>query len=151
MKMRELAGVVLLALIVPVRLTLTAQGMDQNAVLASIDQKAQAYAKIAMQIWSFAEVGYQETKSSALLQEQLKGAGFAVTAGVAEIPRPSRRHGGVASRSSVSLANSMRCPVSRKRHHRSARRSCPKDRDTDAAIICLAPRPQPPQLPSRTG
>jgi aminobenzoyl-glutamate utilization protein B len=63
-----------------------AQTMDQNAVLASIDQKTQAYAKVAMQIWSFAEVGYQETKSSALLQEQLRAAGFAVNAGVAEIP-----------------------------------------------------------------
>ncbi len=39
-----------------------------------------------MQIWSFAEVGYQETQSSALLQEQLKAAGFTVVAGVAEIP-----------------------------------------------------------------
>jgi aminobenzoyl-glutamate utilization protein B len=63
-----------------------AQATDQNAVLASIDQKAQAYAKVAMQIWSFAEVGYQETKSSALLQDQLKAAGFTVNAGVAEIP-----------------------------------------------------------------
>jgi aminobenzoyl-glutamate utilization protein B len=63
-----------------------AQVFDQNAVLASIDQKGQAYAKIAMQIWSFAEVGYQETQSSALLQEQLKAAGFTVTAGVADIP-----------------------------------------------------------------
>jgi aminobenzoyl-glutamate utilization protein B len=63
-----------------------AQTPNHTAVLASIDQKAQAYAKVAMQIWSFAEVGYQETKSSALLQEQLKGAGFTVNAGVAEIP-----------------------------------------------------------------
>jgi aminobenzoyl-glutamate utilization protein B len=81
-----LALVVLLTLMVAARITITAQGMDQNAVLASIDQKAQAYAKVAMQIWSFAEVGYQETKSSALLQDQLKSAGFAVHAGVAEIP-----------------------------------------------------------------
>lgn len=63
-----------------------AQTMDRNAVLASIDAKARAYGDVAMQIWSFAEVGYQEAKSSALLQEQLKGAGFTVTAGVAEIP-----------------------------------------------------------------
>ena len=86
MNMRALAIVLFLALIAPARLTLTAQGMDQNAVLASIDQKAQAYAKVAMQIWSFAEVGYQETRSSALLQDQLKSAGFTVNAGVAEIP-----------------------------------------------------------------
>ena len=38
------------------------------------------------QIWGFAEVGYQEQKSSALLQQQLKAAGFQVTAGVADIP-----------------------------------------------------------------
>jgi aminobenzoyl-glutamate utilization protein B len=77
-----LLGVIAIA----ARPPLQAQGMDQNAVLASIDQKAPAYAKVAMQIWSFAEVGYQETKSSALLQEQLKAAGFTVNAGVAEIP-----------------------------------------------------------------
>ena len=38
------------------------------------------------QIWGFAEVGYQETKSSALLQQQLRAAGFQVKAGVADIP-----------------------------------------------------------------
>ena len=32
------------------------------------------------QIWAFAEVGYQEEKSSALLQQQLRAAGFQVTA-----------------------------------------------------------------------
>ena len=52
--------------------------MDTNAVLASIDQKAAAYRDVAMKIWSFAEVGYQEQQSSALLQAQLKAAGFTV-------------------------------------------------------------------------
>ncbi len=55
-------------------------------MLASLDAKAPAYAGIAKQIWGFAEVGYQETKSSALLQEQLRAAGFNVETGVAEIP-----------------------------------------------------------------
>jgi aminobenzoyl-glutamate utilization protein B len=63
-----------------------AQAGDTRSVLASIDANAKTYAGVAMQIWSFAEVGYQETRSSALLQEQLKNAGFAVSAGVAEIP-----------------------------------------------------------------
>jgi aminobenzoyl-glutamate utilization protein B len=63
-----------------------AQSMDTNAVLASIDQKAAGYRDVALKIWSFAEVGYQEKQSSALLQEQLKAAGFSVMAGVAEIP-----------------------------------------------------------------
>jgi aminobenzoyl-glutamate utilization protein B len=43
-------------------------------------------AEVARQIWEYAEVGYQETKSTALLQQELKGAGFAVEAGVAGIP-----------------------------------------------------------------
>ena len=64
----------------------SAQMSDRSAVLASLDAKASAYGDVALKIWSFAEVGYQETRSSALLQEQLKRAGFAVTAGVAEIP-----------------------------------------------------------------
>jgi aminobenzoyl-glutamate utilization protein B len=70
----------------PAVVALRAQAVDTRPVLASIDAKARTYAEVAMKIWSFAEVGYQETRSSALLQEQLKAAGFAVTAGVAEIP-----------------------------------------------------------------
>ena len=64
-----------------------AQGGQSSAnLLNSIDAKRQTYADVAKQIWSFAEVGYQETKSSALLQEQLKANGFAVKPGVADIP-----------------------------------------------------------------
>ena len=63
-----------------------AQTVDTNAVLASIDQKAAAYRDVALRIWSWAEVGYQEKQSSALLQEQLSAAGFAITAGVADMP-----------------------------------------------------------------
>jgi aminobenzoyl-glutamate utilization protein B len=59
---------------------------DTNAVLASIDQKAAIYRDVAMKIWSLAEVGYQETQSSALLQQQLRAAGFTLSAGVAEMP-----------------------------------------------------------------
>jgi aminobenzoyl-glutamate utilization protein B len=76
---------VLVLTIAAAQMPLGAQGVDANAVLMSIDQKAKAYADVAMQIWSFAEVGYQETKSSALLQAELGRAGFTVAAGVAEI------------------------------------------------------------------
>ncbi|MGH9174572.1 MAG: amidohydrolase, partial [Vicinamibacterales bacterium] len=65
---------------------LRGQVADSTAVMASIDSKAKVYGDVAMKIWSFAEVGYQETRSSALLQEQLEAAGFRVNAGVAEIP-----------------------------------------------------------------
>jgi aminobenzoyl-glutamate utilization protein B len=62
------------------------QGSLEAAVLAAIDARAGETARIARSVWEFAEVGYQETKSSALLQDELKAAGFAVTAGVAGIP-----------------------------------------------------------------
>lgn len=57
-----------------------------DSVLSALDAKAPAYERVARQIWEFAEVGYQETRSSALLQEQLRAAGFRVEAGVADIP-----------------------------------------------------------------
>jgi aminobenzoyl-glutamate utilization protein B len=74
-------AVVLLAFAVPA----FAQ-TDSASVMASIDAGRGTYGDVALQIWNFAEVGYQETKSSALLQQQLKAAGFDVKAGVADIP-----------------------------------------------------------------
>ncbi len=59
---------------------------DASAILAGIDAKASDYAEVARRIWGFAEVGYQEVQSSALLQSVLAAAGFTVQAGVAEIP-----------------------------------------------------------------
>jgi aminobenzoyl-glutamate utilization protein B len=59
---------------------------DKEKIMASIEKQQATYADVAKKIWGFAEVGYQETKSSSLLQEQLKKAGFQVTAGVADIP-----------------------------------------------------------------
>ena len=44
------------------------------------------YSAIALQIWDYAELGYKEEKSSALLQQTLKDKGFAVESGVAGIP-----------------------------------------------------------------
>ena len=58
----------------------------QEAVLESIDRQKETYHDIAHQIWSYAELGYQEEKSSALLKETLITAGFSIEEGVAEIP-----------------------------------------------------------------
>src|SRR5258707_6970772 len=55
-------------------------------VFKSIDAKNDFYSGIAQKIWGYAEVGFQETQSSALLQETLKEAGFQVEAGVAGMP-----------------------------------------------------------------
>jgi len=55
-------------------------------VLGSLDAKAEHYATVAKQIWGFAEVGYQEVKSSALLQSEFERAGFVLERGVAGEP-----------------------------------------------------------------
>jgi aminobenzoyl-glutamate utilization protein B len=67
---------------------LAAQGSApaKTAVLRTIDAQHAHFADVARQIWSFAEVGFKETRSSALLQAELRGAGFAVEAGVAGMP-----------------------------------------------------------------
>jgi aminobenzoyl-glutamate utilization protein B len=65
---------------------LFAQEAGTDAMLKALDEKAPAYTSVAHRIWEFAEVGYQETRSSALLQDQLRAAGFTVESGVAEIP-----------------------------------------------------------------
>ena len=58
----------------------------QQEIIKSIDANYEKYSNIAHKIWEFAEVGYQEEKSSALLQETLKQAGFTIETGVAGIP-----------------------------------------------------------------
>jgi aminobenzoyl-glutamate utilization protein B len=55
-------------------------------LMQAIDARGARHADVARQIWGFAELGYQEVRSSALLQSELKAAGFEVTSGVAGIP-----------------------------------------------------------------
>jgi aminobenzoyl-glutamate utilization protein B len=64
----------------------TAQNADKKKLIAALDAKTPVYNKISKDIWGFAEMGYQEEKSSALLQGQLEQAGFKIEKGVAEIP-----------------------------------------------------------------
>jgi aminobenzoyl-glutamate utilization protein B len=55
-------------------------------MIAQMDASRATYESIAMKIWEFAEVGFQETKSTAALQERLKAEGFEIRAGVAGMP-----------------------------------------------------------------
>jgi metal-dependent amidase/aminoacylase/carboxypeptidase family protein len=101
---------------------------------------ATSYATVAKQIWGFAEVGYQEEKSSALLQQQLRAAGFQVKAGVADIPPRSWRRSAPANRSSASSASSTRCRVCRRKHRPAARHAIEENAaGTAAATTCSAP------------
>lgn len=83
--MRRLSSAVILLVGLVSAGALHAQQSGASA-MNDIDSKGAHYADVAHQIWGFAEVGYQEQKSSALLQSELKAAGFEVQAGVAEIP-----------------------------------------------------------------
>ena len=58
----------------------------KNETATTIQSGYDAYKKIALSIWDYAELGYKENKSSALLQNTLKENGFSVDAGVAGMP-----------------------------------------------------------------
>lgn len=58
----------------------------KTSLAASIDARQATYTAIADALWSNPELGYQEQKSSARLQAELKAAGFAVESGVAGMP-----------------------------------------------------------------
>jgi len=59
---------------------------DKEMLTKTIDANAEAYSKAAMEIWDYAEVGYQEYKSTDVLQKLLADGGFNVTSGVAGMP-----------------------------------------------------------------
>lgn len=59
---------------------------DRAEIQRRIDARAEHLAGVAQQIWEFAEVGYKETRSAALLRDELRAAGFAITDQVAGIP-----------------------------------------------------------------
>jgi aminobenzoyl-glutamate utilization protein B len=67
-----------------------APAAEASTAKAAVDAFIQAHAdstwEIARKIWEWAEVGYQEKRSSALLAEALESHGFRVERGVAEIP-----------------------------------------------------------------
>lgn len=64
----------------------TARAAAQVDILSFLDARYEATAEMASTLWDYAEVGYQEEKSSALLQETLAAEGFGIEAGVAGIP-----------------------------------------------------------------
>ncbi|WP_374406952.1 amidohydrolase [Pelagerythrobacter sp.] len=62
-----------------------AHAQDFDAV-AAVDAQYEQTERVARQLWDWAEVGYQETQSSQLLQSELAAEGFTIERGVAEIP-----------------------------------------------------------------
>jgi aminobenzoyl-glutamate utilization protein B len=63
-----------------------AQSNAKAELIKSIDSRSDKYAAIALEIWNLAEVGFQETQSSGLLQKTLSAEGFKIERGVAGMP-----------------------------------------------------------------
>ncbi len=57
-----------------------------GAAFALIEDEGADIPRIARQLWEWAELGYQETRSTQLLQDHLAANGFEIEAGVADIP-----------------------------------------------------------------
>ncbi len=75
-----------LAALLVVALCATSARADDAGISAFLAAREARDTEIARAIWGWAEVGYQERQSSALLQGELAAAGFTVQAGVAGMP-----------------------------------------------------------------
>ncbi len=82
--MTDRYAVMLVALLIVPTGSAIAQGSDE--ILDFIDGRYESTADMARTLWEYAEVGYQETKSSALIQAALETEGFAIESGIAGIP-----------------------------------------------------------------
>lgn len=63
-----------------------AMAQHDDFIVNHIERHTSRYAEAALKIWEYAEVGYQEYKSTALLQDLLQKSGFTITPGVAGMP-----------------------------------------------------------------
>ncbi|MGI8943480.1 MAG: amidohydrolase [Qipengyuania sp.] len=54
--------------------------------VAEVEAQEERTARVAQQLWDWAELGYLETRSSGLLSDELQKEGFRITPGVADIP-----------------------------------------------------------------
>ncbi|HYK18588.1 MAG TPA: M20/M25/M40 family metallo-hydrolase, partial [Bryobacteraceae bacterium] len=59
---------------------------DKDDVIGQMNARAEHYGDVSRKIWEYAEVGYKENKSAALLKSELRAAGFTLTENVAGIP-----------------------------------------------------------------
>jgi aminobenzoyl-glutamate utilization protein B len=59
---------------------------DKPVVIGKMDARAAHYGDVSRKIWEFAELGYKENKSAALLKSELGAAGFRLEENVGGIP-----------------------------------------------------------------
>ena len=73
----------ILAIATLIAAPLAAQVPDPAAEVAAQQDRT---ARVAQQLWDWAELGYLEQRSSGLMMEELAGEGFRIEAGIADIP-----------------------------------------------------------------
>lgn len=84
--MRLLANTAIVTALLVAGAPLAADDHAAPDPVAVVEAEATRTARVAQQLWEFAELGYLETQSSGLMQAELEGEGFAVRQGIAEIP-----------------------------------------------------------------
>ena len=62
------------------------QADDKSAILQKMDGRAAHYSDVSRKIWGFAELGFKETQSAALLVGELRASGFAIAENVGGMP-----------------------------------------------------------------
>ena len=73
------------ALLALIQMNIVAQ-KGSESILKELEKNRESYGVIAQQIWDYAEMGYLEEQSTALLQKTLSDEGFSIQKGVAGIP-----------------------------------------------------------------
>lgn len=63
-----------------------ALAMAQSTVVDGVESRADHFGKLSRQIWENPETGFEEIKSSALLRDELKAAGFRIQENVGGMP-----------------------------------------------------------------
>jgi len=79
---RQSGLLALVSFVVPV----CVNAAEASGVVEFVDSRYEETAALARDLWEFAEVGYQEVRSSALIKEALAAEGFEIESGVAGIP-----------------------------------------------------------------
>jgi aminobenzoyl-glutamate utilization protein B len=59
---------------------------NKKEIISELNSKKDTYGIIAQKIWNYAEMGYQEVRSTALLQQTLSDEDFTITKGIASMP-----------------------------------------------------------------
>jgi aminobenzoyl-glutamate utilization protein B len=78
--MRTLIPMLLLAVLGAV------PALSQVSVIDEVNARAERFGQISREIWENPELGFKETRSAALLRDELKAAGFRITENVGGMP-----------------------------------------------------------------